>query len=81
MAITDFSARPPRRQPSFCRNGIFEAFTSKCAEWKWKNLPGKLRSGSTAMDGEPLTVAASNDCREAICTNLPCNSQGGAAFL
>jgi hypothetical protein len=31
------------------------------------------------MDGVLLIVAASNDCGEAICTNLPCKSQGEAA--
>jgi hypothetical protein len=45
------------------------------------NLPRKWRGGNAAMDGGPSIVAASNDCGETICTNLPCNSQGGAAFL
>ena len=78
MAITDFAV-PPRPQPGFYRNGLFEAFALKRTEWKWKPPLGKWRGGNAGMDGGLPVVAASSDCGEAICTNFPCMSQGEAA--
>ena len=78
MAIADFAVRP-LASAWFLQDSNIHSIRIELSGMEVEEPSGKLRSGNAAMDGVLLIVAASNDCGEAICTNLPCKSQGEAA--